>query len=230
MTLQQIQDRINTLVNDDNDTPATTDDEWETRLNLINQAIDKWSFSDTLWDELWTTYTHASTLSTATTYAMTMTDLRFPGGQLRLIKSGVTTYIPIISPEEYQGYAGEAQVAYITGNQTAGWTLNLGWTPTSSDSVYGATIKLDYYKYATRYTTASLTSVKPEMSDPNYIIYDVAATKALLDSNNNMYSVFSTEAQACMTNMRITNDIKPSNNADRVVDADAVVYSALMGE
>lgn len=230
MTLQQIQDRINTLINDDNDTPATTDDEWETRLNLINQAIDEWSFSDVLWDELWTTYTHGSTVTSATTYAITATDIRFLGGQARFILSSQTTYIPIISPEEYQGYAGEARVCYITGNPSAGWTLNLGWTPVDGDGTYGATIKLDYYKYATTFTTASATTVEPEMSDPNFIIYDVAANKALLDSNNNMYSVFSAKAQNCMSNMRITNDIKPPINRDVVEDADATVFSSIIGE
>lgn len=229
-TLQDIQDRINSLVNDDNETPATTDDEWETRLNLINQSIGKWESQDVFWDELWTTYTHGSTVTSATTYTLTATDLRFLGGQARFILNSQTTYIPVISAEEYQGYAGEARVCYLTGNNSAGWTLNLGWTPVSGDGTYGATIKLDYYKYATRFTLSSLTTEKPEMSDPNYIIYDVSATKALLDSNNNMYSVFSTDAQNALTNMKVLNDIKPSTNRDVVIDADAVVNSAIIGQ
>lgn len=231
-TLADLQSRINTLVNNDNDAPTSSSDadEYAVRIDLINQAIGKWEASDVFWDELWTTYTHASTVSSATTYTLTMTDLRFLGGQVRLVLSGQTTYIPVISPEEYQTYAGEARVAYITGNVSAGWTLNLGWTPVSGDGTYGATIKLDYYKYATRFTSSSATTDKPEMSDPNYIVYDVAATKALLESQNNKFSIFSTDADRCLTNMRILNDIKPSANSDRVQDTDATVYSAIIGE
>lgn len=229
-TLQDLQNRINTLVNNDSDTPTTTDDEWTIRLNLINQSIGKWETSDVFWDELWTTYTHAATISVATTYTLTMTDLRYLGGQVRLILSGQTTYIPVISPEEYQGYQGEARVAYITGNVSAGWTLNLGWTPAVGDGTYGSTIKLDYFKYATRFTSSSLTTDKPEMTDPNYIIYDVAAVKSLLESKNNQFSIFSTEAQKALDNMRLINDMKPYNNSDSVKDGDAIVFGSILGE
>lgn len=229
-TLNDLQQRINTLVNNDNDTPASTDDEWAVRLNLINQSIGKWEASDVFWDELWTTYTHGSTVTTATTYTLTMTDLRFLGSRIRLILSGATTYVPVISPEEYEAYAGEARVAYITGNVSAGWTLNLGWTPVSGDGTYGATIKFNYYKYATEFTTSSATTDKPEMADPNFIVYDVAATKSLLESKNNQFSIFSTEAQKSLDNMRITNDIKPTDSADVIEDTSATVFGAVIGE
>lgn len=229
-TLNDLQTRINTLVSNDNDTPSSTDDEYEVRINLINQSIGKWESQDVFWDELWTTYTHGSTVTSATTYTLTFTDFRFLGGQARFILSGQTTYVPVISAEEYQGYAGEARVVYITGNNNSGWTLNLGWTPVSGDGTYGATIKLDYYKYATRFTTSSTSTDKTEMSDPNYIIYDVSATKSLLESKNNQFSIYSAEAERSLSNMRVLNDIKPSMNRDVVEDADAVVNSAIWGE
>lgn len=229
-TLQDLQDRINTLTNNDSDTPDSTDDEWTVRLNLINQSIGKWESSDTLWDELWTTYTHNATVSTATTYTLTATDIRFLGSRVRLILNGVTGYVPVISPEEYESYNGEARVVYLTGNPSAGWTLNLGWTPVSGDGTYGATIKFNYYKYATRFTDESATTDKPEMSDPNYIVYDVAAVKSLLESKNNQFSIFSTEAQTALDNMRIINDIKPTDSADRIEDTDATVFSSIIGE
>jgi hypothetical protein len=223
-------DTINSLVSNDSDTPLSTDDEWAVRLNLINIAIDKWSMGDVFWDELWTTYTHASTVSAARTYTITATDLRFLGGSLQLTLDGATSYVQIISPEEYETYAGEARVAYITGNVSAGWTLNLGWTPVAGDGTFGATISFNYYKYATKFTSSSNTTDEPEMSDPNYIIYDVAATKSLLESKNNQFSIFSTEAGKSLDNMRIINDIKPSNNSDRMEDSDATVYSSVIGE
>mgnify|MGYP000854603661 CR=1 FL=1 len=228
-TLQDLQDRINTLVNNDVDTPSTTDDEWTTRLNLINQAIGKWEASDVLWDELWTTYTHGATVSSATTYTITATDIRFLGGQVRLVLNGATTYVSVISPEEYQNYEGEARVVYLTGNPSTGWTLNLGWTPVSGDGTYGATIKFDYYKYATRFTTSSNTTDKSEIPDPNFIVYDVAAVKSLLESKNNQFSIFSTEAQKSLDNMRVMNEVKPYGNRDVIQDADGL-SGAIIGE
>jgi hypothetical protein len=223
-------DTINSLVSNDSDTPLSTDDEWTIRLNLINLAIEKWSMSDVFWDELWTTYTHASTVSAARTYTITATDLRFLGGALQLTLDGITSYVQIISPEEYQTYAGEARVAYITGNVSAGWILNLGWTPVAGDGTFGATISFNYYKYATRFTTSSNSTDKPEMADPNYIIYDVAATKSLLESKNNQFSIFSTEAGKSLDNMRILNDLQPSNNKDTIENVDAITSGAIMGE
>lgn len=41
-TLQDLQDEINTLVSNDNDTPEEGDDEWVTRNNLIWTAIRTW--------------------------------------------------------------------------------------------------------------------------------------------------------------------------------------------
>jgi len=230
-TLQDLMDRINTLVENDNDTPESTDDEWETRLNLINQSIGKWESQDVFWDELWTSYTHGSTVSTATTYSLSsLTDMRFPGGYLQLILNGATTYIPIVSPEEYQTYGGSARVAYFTGNNSAGWTLNLGWTPADGDGTYGATIKIFYYKFATRFTTASATTAKSELSDPNFIVYDVAAAKSLMESKNNQYSVYSVEALTCMDKMRAINEMKPNYQNMTLDDVDAISYNAVIGD
>jgi hypothetical protein len=232
-TLQDLQDRINTLVNNDSDTPISgSDDEWTVRLNLINQSIGKWEAADVYWDELFTSYTHGSLVANATkTYTLSsLTDMRFPGGFIKFTLSGADTYIQVISSEEYQKYQQEVRCVYFTGNNSAGWTLNLGWTPATGDGTVGATISFPYYKFATRFTSASATTAKPEMSDPNYIIYDVAATKSLLESKNNQFSIFSTDAQTCMTNMRIMNDVKPPYQGDSMDDLDLVDYGAVIGE
>jgi hypothetical protein len=225
--LQALQDRINTLVNNDNDTPADGDDEWLTRLNLIYQAIGNWEAQDVLWNELWTTYTHGSTLSAATTYVITATDFRFPGGYIRLTLNGATSYIPIIKPSQAQSNIDVSrQAAYFTGNNNAGWTLNLTWTPASGDGTFGATLAFDYYKYAFKPATAAQ---KPEMSDPNYIVYWVAGQQNLLEGNNNQYSVYDAQSLECLDNMRIMNDLLPDYQDNRVEDVDAL-HGAVLGE
>lgn len=226
--LQTLQDRIHTLVENDPDTPDTTDDEWTTRLNLINQAIGNWESADILWNELWTTYTHPSVLTGTTTYALsTLADFRFPGGYIRLTLNGITGYIQVIKPSQARQYIdGGGQAAYFTGNNNAGWTLNLTWTPTANDGTLGATLAFDYYKYAIK---PSGVSDKVEMSDPNYIIYWVAAQKNLLESNNNQYSVYDAQATECMDNMRTLNYQLPDYQDNRVEDID-VLHGAVLGE
>ena len=226
--LADLQDRIHTLVENDNDTPASDDDEYTTRLRLINQSIGKWEQSDVLWDELWTTYTHGSVVVAADLdYVLTLTNLRFTGGFLKLTLNGASQLIEFISPEEYQSYNGEAKVAYITGNIKDGWTLNLGWTPVAGDGTVGATISFPYYKFATRLSSST---DKSEMPDPNYIVYDVAAAKSLMESKNNQFSIYSTEAQNSMINMRTMNELKPHYQNMGVVDVDAIDFAAIMGE
>lgn len=230
-TLQDLNDRINTLVNNDSDTPESDDDEYVVRLNLINQSIGKWEASDVLWDELWTSYTHGATLSATKSYTLTsLTDMRFPGGFIKLTLSGVDTFIGVVSPEEYQKFQQDVRCVYFEGNNSSGWTLKLGWTPADGDGTFGATLSFPYYKYATRFTTASATTTKPEMSDPNFIVYDVSATKSLLESKNNQFSIFSTDAQTSLNNMRIMNDIKPPFQSDSMDDLDFVNFGSVIGE
>lgn len=227
-TLQDCQHRINALVENDNDTPATTDDEWATRLYLIYQAIGNWEGQDVQWRELWKTYTHASTVAASDTdYTIANTDFKMPpGGFVRLTLTN-TSYIPVISPEEYQSYGGEAKVCWFTGNNIDGWVLNLGWTPVAGDGTVGATIKFDYYKMANRPTGVS---EKFEMSDPNYIIYWVSAQKALLESQNNKFSAYNTMAQDCMDRMRVANELHANYQDNQLQDIDAISLGSNMGD
>lgn len=224
-TLSDLQASIEVLVNNDVDVPASTDDEYTLRLSLINTAIGNWEETDVYWDELYTSYTHASTISGAT-YTLTFTDFRYPAGHLQLILNGLTSYIDIVSPEEYETFRDEARVAYLTGNNSAGWTLNLGWTPVVGDDTYGATIKIKYYKYATKLSGAT---DKPEMSDKNYIVYWVTSQKALLEGDSDKYSIYTAEAARCLEQMKIQNTLSPVNSDDVNLDLDAINSNAILG-
>lgn len=228
--LQDLMDRINTLVSNDSDTPTSSEDadEWQARLNLIYQAIGVWEDQDVLWNELWKTYTHGSTLSGTTTYALSsLTDFRFAGGYLRLTLNGVTSYVPFIKPHQARTYidAGK-QAAYITGDDNEGYTLNLTWTPTAGDGTFGATVAMDYYKRA---TIPTATTDEVEMSSPGFIIFWVAAQKALLEGQRNKYSVYDAQAVEVLDNMRTMNDLLPDYQDNTVENTDAL-HGAVLGE
>lgn len=231
-SLQDLIDRINTLVNNDNDSPEQNDDDWLMYLNLINQSIGKWESQDVFWDELWTTYTHGSVVATDTsTYSLSsLTNLRKPGGFVTLTLDGVDTEIQLVSPEVVQTLAEDSRVAYLTGNISAGYTLNFGWTPTTGDGTVGATISFPYYKFATRFNSSSATTDKSEMSDPNYIVYDTAAAVSLMESKNNQFSVYSTEAVNSLDRMKVMNEISAPYNLGFMEDMDWIVGGAILGE
>lgn len=225
--LQTLQDRINTLVSNDNATPTSGDDEWNTRLNLIYQSIGKWELASSDWRELWGTSSDGTTvLSGTTTYSLSsLNDMKRPGGWVKLTIDGVDSLVEVVSPEQSQTYKN-ARVCWFTGNNYAEWTLNLGWTPTTGDGTIGATISFPYYKYA--FKPASTTD-KVEMSDPNFIVYDVASMKSLMESKNNLWSVYNTEALNCMDRMMAMNELNPPYQNNMIEDVDAI-NGAVMGD
>lgn len=222
--LQKIQDTLEILVNNDKDTPAVEDDEWTIRLGLINLAIDNWSSEDTLWNELWGTYTHSGTVTAATTYDLGLDDYRFPGSSMRLVRNGQITFIMLVTPDKVQNHINHGRIAYITGNNNDGFVLNFNWTPTLGDDTYGATIVFDYYKVAS--SLSDPTDI-PQMADTSYITYWSGAQKALLESQNNKYTVFSGLATKSMEQMKIMNTIAPPYQPNATADIDALDGSIL---
>lgn len=225
--LQDIQDRINTLVSNDADTPTSGDDEWNTRLNLIYQSIGKWESMDIDWNELWDSYTHGSTIAANTsTYTLTLlTDLKRVGGWVKLTLNGADSLVQVVSPAQSQTF-NDDRIVWFTGNNKDGWTLNLGWTPIAGDGTVGATISFPYYRYAFK---PIATTDLVEMSDPNFIVYDVAAVKSLMESKNNLWSVYNTEALNCMDRMKMMNELNPPYQDNSIEDID-VINSAIIGE
>lgn len=225
-TLQDLQDEINTLVANDADTPEEGDDEWETRLNLIWTVIRTWGTTkDVLWEQLWTTFSSGvATITTATTSLSTLLDFRFTAKNARLrvtTAAGGTQEILLIKPSQAAIYSGQ-RAAYINGNQKAGFNLRLTFTPAPGDGIYGGTFEFDYYKFPFKPEAAA---DKVEMSDPNYIVWKVASIKALLESQNNKYSVYDGEATDCMDNMLIMNDL-----GDDMVENTDSLNGAVLGE
>lgn len=203
-TLTKLQDQIQTVLEGDATTPATTDEDWTTRTNLINLAIADWEGEiDTLWDELWVANYSVGTVVNATTSYALPSDYKLPGGYVRFVDSGGNvSKLQLLSPEEAQLYTTEERFCYVTGNPQDGYNLNLNFTPVTGDSYVGTTIKIDYYKFA---DSLSATSDVPEMSDPLFIINRVAAQLFAQRGDLNMYTVFETRATNSLQQMKLNN-------------------------
>ncbi len=233
-TLQTIQDRIHTLVENDPNTPPSTDDEWVVRYQLIKQAINNWESEDVNWNELWSRYTMTQVIAankTAYSLVSELPDFNQPGSYVKIIDptSTGTTYLEVINPADMTKYRDSAWKTYFTGDTGNGYTLNLGWTPSSSDPFIGDQISFMYYKSASTPASATDTTWSPQMSNPDYITFWVAAQKHLMDGNTNQYNVFSSMAQENMDKMKAFNEVRPINSDMRMDDVELIKDNAAFG-
>lgn len=228
MSVQDLMDEIYVAVDNDPTNSTNQDDEWTARLRLINMAIKSWESEDVYWNELWSTYTHGSTVTTATTYTISATDYRYAGSFMKFSLNGSDTYLEIVEPEAGYKYAQSGSKAvYITGNPSSGWTINLTFTPASGDGFYGATMSFNYYKSATRMSTT--TSDKPEMSDPSYIVNYVAYRKNLYNGRSNVAADYQAAAQLCLDNMKARNAMRVPYGNREIDDIELIRSNASLG-
>lgn len=229
MDVQDILDQVYVNVDDDPTSSTTADDEQTARIRLINSAIRAWGRQDVLWKELWTLYTHGSGLTNTTTYPIAATDYLQPGSLLYLTDSnGNQSFIDIIKPEQAIKYVqqGPRNAAFITGNPSTGWTLNLTWTPSVGDQYYGLIPSFYYYKSP---ATVSATTDKPEMSDPSYCVWYVTAQKQLFNNRTDMAEDAMSQATECMDNMRIRNEMVANYQDNTIEDVDLFRYNDSLG-
>ena len=216
-TVQDIMNSVYVNVDDDITSATTIDDEWNARLQLINMGIGAWERQDVYWRELWKNYTFPETISSATTYSVSATDFLMPGSLLFCTdSSGNVQILDIIFPQDVIKYVNNGgRAAYFTGNAASGWTLNLTWTPTQGDGIYGTTPSVYYYKSANR--VSGPTDV-PEMSDPTYLVWYVTYQKQLFYNRTDMAQDALTQSQESMMNMRIKNELNVNFGSNRIED------------
>lgn len=206
LSLDELQTEIHVLVSNDSDTPSSSDDDYTIRKSLINQAILAWEGErEVQWRDLWTTETSGGTVAAGTTsYAVSATDFKFPGGYIILDDGTNQQKIKVIPPRQAQKYTSDVKLAYFTGNPKDGWTVNLLWTPATGDGTVGSTIKYDYFKYATKLDSGSDVS---EISDPMFIVYYVAAELKRMEDDFNSFSALQAKAANALQQMRIANNV-----------------------
>ena len=216
LTYAQLKDAIQlAALNDPNGVIAGSQED-KTYSSMINQiGIGSWEDErDILWNELWVDMPNAATLALTTTAIDLEDDFRFIGeGYVRLTyPNGSISVLKVKKLEEialnpYHRF----REFYVSGNPTDGFQLLLGWTPTAQD--VGATVSYRYYRFATQ---LSQPTDVPDMSNPMYIVYKVAATVAANNYNTNLYQINEDRAADALTNMRVAN-MAPSNYQDNYV-------------
>lgn len=203
MTEDTIIDTAHTLLEQDADDWATTDDEWTTARRFLNLGVGRWEqYENTTWRELWVMNSDASsalggdTLTVASTWDYDCpSDMERPGGY---VTTGTSTHTfwTVIPAESVQMYANsDAYFCYFTGSKKTGFDLHFNPRVTiTADQA----IDYPYYKQA---STSSATSFVPEMSDPYYLAYFIAAHMSEEGVNADFFNM----AEDKLENMRVKN-------------------------
>lgn len=208
------------------DTPLITDDDGVLRLNLLNKGIDRWQFFNNIrWRELYTYNATIGAITTAIAYPLSsITDFRELSSRIRLANTdGSYTYVTVYSPERYARYMDNKgtvdtpdgdRVCCITGNPSAGYQINLGWIPQTTDKEYGATIYFDYYRYAKK--MVAMTDI-PEMQNPQFLVAYITG-ELFVDDDVTLYQKYNSDATAILGDMSSENDLMPDYESNAIED------------
>ena len=207
MTISEAQNRIQALLEGDTDAPEEGSEDWDTRLALINDAIEEWgSQADVKWQELYSVDTSKTGNGVLTSFDLP-DDFDHSVGNIALLDNGNYTQIDTIPSSEAHLFLGNVsdQRAYIQGNQ-------LVFTIAPGD---GVTINIPYYRKPTELTDAD--DVIP-MSKPRFVVY---WTTAYIGQQSDDYARFNADmakADDLMQQMKVDNESRGVGQANAVRD------------
>jgi hypothetical protein len=202
MNEQDILNASYTLLEQDSTHWGISDDEYLTGRTFLNMGIGRWEqFENTTWRELWKMNSDASstlggdaTTTTAHDYNCP-SDMDRPGGYVTT-GTATHTFWEVTPPEKVEMLANsDKSYCFFTGSQSAGFTLHFNPRVTMTT---GQAIDYPYYKKA---DTSTATSFVPEMSDPYYLAYFVAAHMSEEGVNADLFNM----AEEKLDNMRTEN-------------------------
>lgn len=207
MTLDEILKKIHIKYEGDTSYPTVGEEDYEIRLEKVNQAIDEWAYlDDTYWTELFTNLSDAvdgdKTATTSQTQYDAPSDFRFISSFLTITDSSGNNYFyTYIRPDKVlsvQENDPSGKYFYITGKPSA-YKINI------LNPIDG-TINYSYYKTPTH---LSQPTDVPEMSNPLFIVYSVVADLYELDNRNDMVNKYMQLAKQALDLMVVQNETKP---------------------
>ncbi len=180
--------------------PVAEAPEYELGLHLARNSVRKWDRADGVqWNELWQTAVldgtgDLQTVEGTTEYAAP-TNMRKPPKYIYL--GNQSNAVKVVTPAQAENLSGLVGVAYFTGSANTGYILNYDPGTTS-----GFEINFVYLRKPTKITKGSS---KPDMSDVNFMIQDMLASRFLGLRNGFGYKIAKNEATLALQNMKIEN-------------------------
>ncbi len=185
--------------------PAEGDREHTVALYLANNSIRKWDRTDgQLWNELWTSAAEDGSGDTTTLAEGNEYDAP---KNMRKPPAFITVggnRIPVVAPHEAQNYSSLSAIAYFLGSANKGYKMYT--------NAKGAGFAIDY-PYLKKPTMMISNKSVPDMSDPNFMIQDMLASRFANERNSFGYRSAKKEANIALQNMKIENNSGTYGNA-----------------
>lgn len=187
--------------------PGENDPEYKIAIQLAQNGVRKWDRADGLeWKVLWKTLSDndTPTLIEADKLVYPITDMRKPPKKITV---GGST-IRVVNPQEVDLISG-SNFAWFTGSATLGFKLHLK----TVDTLVGKEIDFIYLKTPNKVVDANSII---EMSDPNYLIQEMLASRFTNARNGFAVKVHKGEATLALQNMKIEDISGTYGNSDNL--------------
>ena len=207
--------------------PVFGDREFGIGIHLANNAIRKWDRADgQLWRELevraqdqvvgdWATIDR--TVVDGTLSYPAPSNMRKPPAYVYFYNGTQQKGVKVTDPQDAQGRTELDDTVLFTGGANGGYTMVMGSKLTTQFD--GWNIDYIYTKTPTYMTTATDPSaLVPEMSDTNFMIQDMIASRAAQARNGFLYKTSKADAQTALANMKIENNSGTYGNTQNALD------------
>lgn len=205
--------------------PTFSDREYKLAIYLGNNSIRKWDRVDgTLWNELYvratdnTTDDWASisrTISSATVAYPCPTNMRKPPKEVWFYAGTNYDRSPVIDIGKLSGLSQLSNAVTFTGSANRGYTMHV--TAAMASQLNGRGIDYLYYRKPLMLTIATTpAAIKPDMSDPNFMIQDMLTSRYTSAKNGFGIKVADREAKAALVNMKIENASGQEGKSDNI--------------
>lgn len=180
--------------------PVFGDAEYGIAIQLANNAIRKWARADSEeWKELWTTL---QTMIPTQAVAASINIANMKKVPKRIYLSGGGTF-EVIEPSQINDYTNLNGLAYFTGGTNTGWVLHMAGSLTPYT---GQLVDFPMQRKPLYMTTATTpAALVPDMSDPNFMIQDMLASRAGNSRNGFVFKVAKADAKEALQNMKVEN-------------------------
>jgi hypothetical protein len=207
--------------------PTYGDREFNLAIGLANNAIRKWDRADgQLWRELearaqdqttgvWATI-QRSILDGTLGYTAP-NNMRKPPAYVWFYNGTQQKAHKVSNPEDADGRTQLDDTIIFTGGANTGYTMVVGAILTTQYA--GWSIDYIYTKKPTLMTlTSDPSALVPDMSDVNFMIQDMVATRAAESRNGFLYKTSKADAQTSLANMKIENNSGTYGNTQNALD------------
>lgn len=201
--------------------PTFADREFKLGIFLGNNSIRKWDRADgQLWRELITTAQEDDSGDLVVSSGLldydAPTNMRKPPAKIRFISSSnASDYfeIPVSEPQDALNAAPNSSLVWFEGSANKGYTM---WLSSDLATTYtGRLIDYTYVKTPNYLsTTSDPSSTVIDMSDPNFMIQDMLASRFTQARNGFGVNVASRNATLALANMKLENNSGMYGNSE----------------